>query len=219
MTIIFQKSVFIFSCAQLLQIWVSCVVIGTPVWLEEAHPLDTTIAAPVPSRICWHSRLLCVLLSQVTWHPPGVCKRFQCIFSHTTASPGTQSCVPQWFSAVRGRGAEEVRMHFRISYMKSSENTRVGSHAQASWIRCWVGESLKKLLGWWRSDKHSHILPAQPCWVNEDLDKANGRRWREGPGGGGAGMTQRWIGSVTTSFSPQGNLKPTHSQQVISLQS
>lgn len=59
-TMMCQKSLVTFRCAQLLQIWVSCVVTGTLVWLGEAYPLGVRIGAPALSRSCWHSRLLSV---------------------------------------------------------------------------------------------------------------------------------------------------------------
>lgn len=165
-----QKSLVIFRCAQLLQIWISCVATGTFVWLGEAYPLGVRIGAPALSWSCWHSRLLAVssFPESLDTHPLSA--------NDSTPSSPTSSQIPGpsslYFSVCWGRGGvermgEEGRWLGCISEPPIWRvlKTHAWGLTAGSWIRClWL--KVWEAPGGWRSDRTPTAAAACTAWLS-----------------------------------------------------
>lgn len=135
MTMIFQKNLVILGWAQFLQIfWVSCVVTGTGVVGRGVFPECNNRRPRALPDLPVQLPVLLALLSWVIWHPPLSANDPPPIFSHPWQIPGLRPVTSVILSGVLEMGWE-VMMHFTVSYMKCSENTRAWVSLQSSWIR------------------------------------------------------------------------------------
>lgn len=157
----FKKNLVILGWAQFLQIfWVSCVVTGTGVVGRGVFPECNNRRPRALPDLLVQLPVLLTLPSWVTWHPPVSANDPPPPSSPTHGRFQYSGLLPQSFSAVCWKWGGRLWCISESPIWSVLKTHVPGSHSRAPESEAGVGEALKQLLGWSRSDKHSHCHPA-----------------------------------------------------------